>query len=219
MVMTPKFAPCLARTRPLPPAVEASRTTEDGSRKHAALAPLVRQPWLLRVGTSNLVIRGADARDLQPVAGLHARSSAQSRLDRYRLGGRGPSVLAMQRMLRRPLAFVAATRDGAVVALAVAAIDARHSPTSAEVGLIIEDRWQGLGVGRELTTHLAAAAAVCGYTDLIAYTATSVLPAQRLLLAVGTTRVVADVEHPHLHTSLPESAALGLGAVRERLAS
>ena len=219
MRMTTKFAPCLSESRPLPPTIEANRSLQDGARRHASLVPLVRQPWTLRVGGTNLLIRGASQRDLQSVAAMHSRCSAQSLLDRYRQGGRGPSVAALQAMLRRPLAFVAATRSGAVAALAVASIDGRHDRTAAEIGLIVEDGWQGMGLGRELTTHLAGGAVVCGYTDLIGYVATSVLPAQRLLLDVGSTRVVADVEHPHLHTGLPESAALGLGAVRERLAS
>jgi hypothetical protein len=37
------------------------------------------------------------------------------------------------------------------------------------------------------------------------------------MLDIGRTRVVPDVDL-HLHTHLPESAALGLGSVRRRLA-
>jgi hypothetical protein len=39
------------------------------------------------------------------------------------------------------------------------------------------------------------------------------------MIDVGRTRIVTDPHRPHLHTYLPESAALGLGPVRERLAS
>jgi GNAT superfamily N-acetyltransferase len=174
---------------------------------------------LLRAGTTNLMIRPAVARDLEAVANMHARCSARSLLDRYRAGGRGPAVTALHRQIRRPLAFVAATQRGAVLAFAVAGIDANHGRESAEIGIIVEDEWQGIGIGREMMVHLAGAAVVCGYTELVAYTATTIVPMQRLLFEVGHPRVVPDALHSHLHMTLPESAALGLGAVRERLAS
>ena len=150
---------------------------------------------------------------------MHGRCCARSLLDRYRSGGRGPAVAAMERMLRRPLTFVASTARGEISAVAVAAADPAHGQEAAEIGLLVEDDWQGLGLGRELMTHLAGAALVCGYRELVAYPATSVIPAQRLMIDVGHTRVVMFPDDLHLHTYLPESAALGLGAVRERLAS
>jgi hypothetical protein len=130
-----------------------------------------------------------------------------------------PAVTALQRQLRRPLCFVAATPRGAILAMAIAGIDVNHGAESAQIGILVEDEWQGIGIGRELIVHLAGAAVVCGYTEMIAYTATSTVPIQRLLHEVGHPRLVADPTHSHLHTTLPESAALGLGAVRERLAS
>ena len=66
-------------------------------------------------------------------------------------------------------------------------------------------------------SHLAGAAQVAGYNELIAYPATAVAAAQRLMVEVGRTRMVPDV-HAHLHTYLPETATLGLGSVRQRLA-
>ena len=81
------------------------------------------------------------------------------------------------------------------------------------------DDLQGQGLGRELLIHAAGAAIVNGHGELVAYTATSAGRAKQLLDEVGTTRSVSDKQNPHLHTLLPESAALGIGAVRERLAS
>jgi GNAT superfamily N-acetyltransferase len=222
--MTSKLAACLPGARPLPPRIESSRGFRDGSPRHAPLAPLVRQPWMLRVGATTLTVRGADPRDLEGVASMHGRCSAQSLLERYRLGGRAISVPAMQWMLRRPLSFVAVAGDGAVRGMGVAAVDSYHGVgthlggASAEVGLLVEDEWQGLGIGGELMIQLAGGALVCGYTELVAYTATSVERSRRLLMEIGMTREVIDAEHPHLHAKLPEAAALGLGAVRVRLA-
>ncbi len=149
---------------------------------------------------------------------MHARCSPQSLLDRYRRGGRGPSVATLQRTLRAPMTFVVATRRGAIVALGTAAPDAYHAPETAEIAVIVEDGWQRAGLGREMTSHLAGVAAVSGFNQLVAYAGTTIDTSKHLLSEVGTTRVIADTDLTHLHTHLPESAALGLGAVRDRLA-
>jgi len=64
---------------------------------------------------------------------------------------------------------------------------------------------------------MAGLAQARGFHELIAYPATAMAAAQRLMVEVGRTRIVPDVD-AHLHTYLPESAALGLGSVRQRLA-
>ena len=109
--------------------------------------------------------------------------------------------------------------DADDVATAVASPDARHGRDAAEIGLLVEDAWQGWHLGRELMSHLAGATLVCGYHELIAYPGTSSKTAQHLLIDVGPTRIVIDPDSTHLHTYLAESAALGLGPVRERMAS
>jgi GNAT superfamily N-acetyltransferase len=189
-----------------------TRRTEDHH-----LAGLVRQPWTLRVGHQPLIVRPSTARDLAAVAQMHSRCSARSLLDRYRSGGRPPAVAAMDQALRRPLSIVAATADGDVVATGSLDRDPVHSHFCVEVALLVEDKWQRLGIGGELMSHLAGVAQVSGYHELIAYPATAVAAVQRLMVEVGRTRMVPDV-HTHLHTYLPESATLGLGSVRQRLA-
>jgi L-amino acid N-acyltransferase YncA len=121
--------------------------------------------------------------------------------------------------LREPLSFVAATYGRTIVGIAVASADPRHGRSAAEVGLLVEDAWQGWHLGRELMSHLAGASLVAGYAELIAYLATATEIAQRLMVDVGHTRVVADPGGAHLHTYLSDAVVLGLGPVRERLAS
>jgi GNAT superfamily N-acetyltransferase len=181
------------------------------------LADLVRQPWTLRVGRTPLMVRPSSTRDLRAVAQMHSRCSARSLLDRYRHGGRPPTVAAVDQGLRGRYSVVATTADGDVVATGVLARDKAHSHLCTEVGLLVEDRWQRLGIGSELMTHLAGMAQVAGFHELIAYPATAVAAAQRLMVEVGRTRMVPDVDL-HLHTYLPESATLGIGSVRQRLA-
>ncbi|HEY3716286.1 MAG TPA: GNAT family N-acetyltransferase [Jatrophihabitantaceae bacterium] len=214
--MTTIEAPCTARQRP---SGKVTRGLDDGAARHASLTGLVRQPWSVRVGSASVLIRGATPRDLAAVAEMHGRCSPQSLLNRYRMGGRRPAVAALENQLREPLSFVVATYGGSIVATAVASPDAQHGRDAAEVGLLVEDAWQGWHLGRELMSHIAGATLVCGYRELIAYPATTLVAAQRLMIDVGHTRVVVDPTSTHLHTYLAESAALGLGPVRERLAS
>jgi GNAT superfamily N-acetyltransferase len=202
--------PCLRAL----PAVDPGpvRRTEDPQ-----LAELVKQPWTLRVGAQPLLVRPGSARDLAAVAQMHSRCSARSLLDRYRSGGRPPAVAAIDRDLRRPYSVVVTTARGDVVATGLLDRDTMHSHLCAQVDLLVEDQWQRLGIGAELVSHLAGVAQVAGYHELIAYPATAVPAAQRLMVDVGRTRMVPDV-NTHLHTYLPESATLGLGSVRQRLA-
>ncbi len=181
------------------------------------LTDLVDAPWTLRVGTTPMIVRPSSARDLAAVAQMHSRCSARSLLDRYRSGGRPPAVAALDHTLRGPFSVVVALADGSIVAHGSLATDVAHSQMCATLGLLVQDAWHRRGIGGELTTHLAGVALAVGFQELIAYPATAVAAAQRLMLDVGRTRLVPDTDL-HLHTYLPASAALGLGSVRQRLA-
>ena len=213
--MTMISAPCIAQQRP----DGRARGLADAAPRHAELTGLVRHPWCVRVGSASVLIRGATPRDIAAVAEMHGRCSPRSLLNRYRAGGRRPAVAALEKQLREPLSLVAATYAGTIVATAVASHDALHGRDAAEVGLLVQDAWQRWGLGRELMSHLAGATLVCGYREIIGYPATALVAVRRLMIDVGHTRVVAEPNGTHLHTYLSESAALGLGPVRERLAS
>lgn len=200
-------------TLPAPTSESQSRRTADRE-----LLGLLDEPWMLRVGHRPLLVRPSTARDLTAVAQMHGRCSARSLLDRYRRGGRPPAVVALDAGLRGPYSVVAVTAAGDVVATGAVAPDGVHSHRCAEVGLLVEDGWQHLGLGTELLSHLAGVAQVAGFEELIAYPATALGVGQRLMIRVGRTRQVSDTEL-HLHTYLPESAALGIGSVRLRLAA
>jgi GNAT superfamily N-acetyltransferase len=182
------------------------------------LAHLVRQPWTLRVEGRALLVRPSSARDLPGVAQMHARCSPRSLLDRYRCGGRPPGIAALDRTLRLPYSVVAVTVDGAVIASATLEPDQAHNNFCVQLGLLVEDGWQRLGIGSELASHLAGAAQLAGYHELIAYPATAMAAAQRVMIELGRTRFVPDTD-AHLHTYLSDSATLGLGSVRQRLAA
>lgn len=172
----------------------------------------VRAPWLLYADGTILTVRGATPQDLPGVALMHSRCSAKTLLDRYRVGGRAPAVLVLDQQLREPLSFVVSSEDGRHVAQAQVLPDTDHAIGSAQIAMIVEDQWQMLGIGRSLLRHCAAAAALSGYRQLIAYPGTTAPVIQRLMSTVGTTRLMIDA-HRHLHTNLPETARYGLGNV------
>ena len=172
----------------------------------------VRAPWLLPVDGTILTVRGAGPQDLPGVALMHSRCSAKTLLDRYRTGGRAPGVIILDRQLREALSYVVTTEEGRIIATAQVSADTAHPIGSAEISMLVEDQWQTLGIGRGVLRHCAAAASSSGYRQLIAYPGTTPGVIQRLMLGVGTTRVVAEPQR-HLHTSLPASAQYGLGNV------
>jgi GNAT superfamily N-acetyltransferase len=186
------------------PRVHTLRTRDLASTDH------VRAPWLVYADGTILTVRGSIPQDLPGVALMHSRCSAKTLLDRYRVGGRAPAVLILEHQLREPLSFIVSSDDGRIVAQAQVIADTDHPIGSAQVSILVEDQWQVLGIGRALLRHCAAAAALTGYRQLIAYPGTTAPVIQRLMAGVGTTRLVADVQR-HLHTSLPESARYGLG--------
>lgn len=179
----------------------------------------VRLPWSLLVEGVSTVVRPSTARDLADVAVMHHRCSPRTLLGRYQLGGRPPSILALDRMLREPLSFVVARRQpdggpGSVIATAMLTADPNYGPTAITAGVLVQDSWQQLGIGTELITHLAGVAASCGYHELAAYPGLMSEAIHRLVTGVGTTRLVETPDGVHLRTALPAGAASGLGALR-----
>ncbi len=180
---------------------------------------ILDEPWKLRADDTELLVRASASRDLAAVAIMHRRCSARSLLGRYRLGGQAPAVVALDRQLRAPLSYVVVAPGdvgvpGAVIAAAVVEPDADHGRGAARLGVLVEDSWQRLGIGRELVRHLAGSAALAGYTQLISYSGTGTSVAQRMLIRVGATRYVLDDDGGHLHTHLPTRAVEGLGPIR-----
>ncbi len=170
----------------------------------------LRAPWLLYLDATVLTVRGAGPQDLPGVALMHGRCSAKSLLDRYRAGGRPPAIIELDRQVRDPLTFVVGSDEGRLIALSRVAPDAGHALGSGEIALLVEDNWQGLGVGSALLRHTAAAAAFAGYRQLIAYPGTTVATVQRMMAGIGTTRVRTDGIR-HLRTVLGQHAKDGLG--------
>jgi hypothetical protein len=195
------------------PVLQPAFPSDAGDR-----AEIVRVPWTLRVDGVSMVVRPSTARDLANVAVMHHRCSARTLLGRYQHGGRPPSILGLDRMLRQPLTFVVTMREttgaGSILAMATLGPDIQSDSDSMQAGVIVEDSWQRLGIGTELMAHLAGVAIVSGCRELVAYPGVVTEGSQRMVTSVGTTRMVNDKDGIQLRTTLPMSASAGLGPLR-----
>ena len=205
-----------------------SSTTAIGAQQsaldsHRALT-LARRAWRLAASGLELRVRGALPSDLAAVARMHGRCSADTRLQRYLMGGRAPSLALVAAMLTQPLVMVATAPDGEVLAL-VSGLRAHLRPGAEPVhakatafGLVVEDAWQGRGIGRPLAAHLASSAYLLGIRELVAETAAATLPLRRVLDGVGPTKAVPGDFGSRLHTRLEPAVLGGFGALRHALA-
>ena len=87
-------------------------------------------------------------------------------------------------------ALLAVTHSGAPVALAEC-VRNEHRPTSAEVAIVVDDDWQGLGVGSYLAEHLANQARREGVSELTALMSADNIRARRLLARLGPLELVS----------------------------
>lgn len=185
----------------------------EGTWSHARPDPhgvvrLACRGWPLATAEGPLVVRGASPADLAAVAAMHGRCTGSTLLQRYRLGGRAPSLLQVSTALTQPLTVVAVAGSCQVVALGTAMLtpEPRRDWTT-EIGLVVEDAWQGRGVGSALVLHLGAALRCLGYGQVFTRSATSSLPLTQVMQRVGETRTASCSGSTTLASRLEVSAA------------
>ncbi|MGH3918570.1 MAG: GNAT family N-acetyltransferase [Pseudonocardiaceae bacterium] len=117
---------------------------------------------------SEVVLRAATAADAPLVAALHARCSPQTRSLRSlpTRPGLATSVLAQLVGADGSTSVLAVTTDGGA-AIGLANL-VGTGPATAEVALMVEDAWQGRGVGTALTRKLVELARTDQLTELTA---------------------------------------------------
>ncbi|WP_447009361.1 GNAT family N-acetyltransferase [Saccharothrix hoggarensis] len=115
-----------------------------------------------------LVLRPGRAGDQEAVAELHSRCSMSTLFHRYHTGMRTVPRRWLHRLLSPPrgTTVVAQCADRVV---AVGQLIPMSTPDSAEVSLLVEDGWQGRGVGTALLGALARAARADGRRELVGW--------------------------------------------------
>ncbi|MWA00311.1 GNAT family N-acetyltransferase [Actinomadura sp. LD22] len=138
----------------------------------------------LRDGT-RVTVRPIEPRDAGAVRELHERCSLDSRRMRYFSPKPYPPPRAIERFCdpAHGLTLVAEGPDGSLLALAhlIHVLD----PGVAELAFLVEDRWQGRGLGRALAELLLRLARERGLVELRATALSENVRMRRLLTSLG----------------------------------
>jgi L-amino acid N-acyltransferase YncA len=145
---------------------------------------------VLRDGTT-VAIRLARPDDESAIVAMHARCSAMTRYRRFLSGTPTVPEVVLQRLVHgdgvEHLALVATAGESVV---GVASCH-RFAPAAAELAIVVEDAYQGRGVGVALVARLAALASDRGVDTLVARTLSDNRGIRRLLDAAGFDVVAA----------------------------
>lgn len=132
--------------------------------------------------SATAAIRPASAADMDALAGFFAGLSAQTRYLRFFAPVMpGPKLVRKMSGGDSGVNAVVAVRGGLIIGHAMAVDQAGpHGARTADVGVVVTDAWQGLGVGSALMRALTAGAQARGVTSLTM----DVLPGNRRMLAL-----------------------------------
>jgi GNAT superfamily N-acetyltransferase len=150
--------------------------TEVELARSAALADLVRALGTPNVGATAVVTRdgaGVVLRDGLPadtdsVSAMHDRCSRSTLFSRYHAGTRNMPKRLLSRLLvpQRGRTMVGVIGHQVI---AVGQLINTNDPVVGEVSLLVEDDWQGQGIGSALLTHLVRTARAAGHTELFGW--------------------------------------------------
>jgi GNAT superfamily N-acetyltransferase len=115
--------------------------------------------------------------DADEVAAMHERCSPRTLFARYHAGTRTIPRRLLHRLLMPPRGRTILGVTGQQV-VALGQLITTTNPDVAEISLLVEDSWQGRGIGSALLGKLAATAHAAGHRELIGWC----LPGERGLV-------------------------------------
>lgn len=121
-----------------------------------------------RIGPAGMVLRPGRPADTDAVAAMHERCSPATLFARYHAGTRTMPRQFLHRLLTPPRGRAIVAQLGLHVVALSQVVDT-NEPNTAEISLLVEDRWQKRGVGAAMLAHLARAARTSGRTELVAW--------------------------------------------------
>jgi GNAT superfamily N-acetyltransferase len=123
----------------------------------------------LRDGTQ-VVIRLARPEDAEGVTQMHARSSEETRYQRYFTPNTDWREDQLRRIAggHRGATLVAVNWRGDIVGLGNVFPDRPDETSTAEIAVIVEDIWQGRGLGSRMLEHLVELARRQGFDEVLA---------------------------------------------------
>jgi GNAT superfamily N-acetyltransferase len=117
---------------------------------------------------AGIVLRDGQPADADAVAAMHDRCSRATLFARYHAGTRTIPRRLLHRLLAPPRGRTVLGLVGHQV-IAVGQLINTSDPRVGEVSLLVEDDWQGQGVGAALLTHLVRTARAAGHTELFGW--------------------------------------------------
>jgi RimJ/RimL family protein N-acetyltransferase len=162
----------------------------------AASFARLAQPATERNGTAERAIKLADGVEVtvrpltsiyrEAVRDLHDRCSPESRRFRYFTSMPALPPRMFDKLCDRNRGYsLVAGHDGQVVGMANLMFS--NDPGTAEMAFLVEDRWQGRGLGTEMARMLVRAARDLGYAEVRATMLADNARMRRLLLSLGAT--------------------------------
>lgn len=144
-------------------------------RLSAALANLQGDPealgWIDSIkGGGTVWIRLSRPEDAEAVAAMHERCSERTRHRRYLSGAGRWRDVALRWLTggHRGATLVAMSEEGVLIGLGNVFPDAPGDGIAAEIAVIIEDDYQGRGIGTRLVRHLIVLAERLGFQEVVA---------------------------------------------------
>jgi GNAT superfamily N-acetyltransferase len=117
---------------------------------------------------AGIVLRDGRPADADAVAAMHDRCSRATLFARYHAGTRTIPRRLLHRLLAPPRGRTVLGLIGHQV-IAVGQLINTNDPRVGEVSLLVEDDWQGQGVGAALLTHLVRTARAAGHAELFGW--------------------------------------------------
>lgn len=150
--------------------------TEVELARSAALSDLVRALGTPSVGATavitadgaGVVLRDSVASDTDAVAAMHDRCSRATLFSRYHAGTRSMPRRLLHRLLAPPRGRTVVAVLGHQV-VAVGQLINTNDPGVGELSLLVEDDWQGKGLGAALLAHLVRTARGAGHAELFGW--------------------------------------------------
>jgi GNAT superfamily N-acetyltransferase len=164
--------------------VEVARVAALGEVLAAAAVQATAPVAVLTTDGAGLVLRGATPADAEAVTSLHNRCSAQTLFARYHAGVRTLPRRLLDRLLSPPRGTTVLALCGTTV-VGLAQLIRTTTPDEAEISLLIEDDWQGRGLGTAMLRRLAILARAAGHREIIAWCLPSELAFARTATSSG----------------------------------
>ncbi|HEU5474581.1 MAG TPA: GNAT family N-acetyltransferase [Actinophytocola sp.] len=148
--------------------VEVSRAGALAEILSAAAVQAAAPIAVITTDGAGVVLRPGTTDDADAVQNLHARCSAQSLFARYHAGVRTLPRRLLFRLLSPPRGTTLLALCGTQV-IGLAQLLRTTTPDEAEISVLIEDEWQGRGLGTAMIRRLATLARAAGHRELVAW--------------------------------------------------